>query len=88
MKFIKCKDRLRGPRPRWNEWHAIDHVIFSVKNVHASACSLKVLRASPGPAEFIASVFPPCICVQLAGYVLGIALLLFISYDDSYERCV
>ena len=37
----------------------INHVIFSVKNVHASACSLKVWIR-----EFIASVlsFPPYSC--------------------------
>ena len=37
----------------------IDQVIFSVKNVHVSACSLKVLRASPGTRNLLHPSFPP-----------------------------
>ena len=37
----------------------IDHVIFSLKNVHVSACSLKVLRTSTGSGNLLRRTFFP-----------------------------
>ena len=65
-----------------------DHVIFSVQNVHAyaSACSLKVLRASPGSGNLLRPSFSPYSCA--VSWICFGPLLLIISYDDCNEWCI